>query len=309
MRKNALTICCFVCAFGAFGAFFRWLQNQIAVDHETGVMNPSILNVLVPAIIIAAAVVFYFVIRSKMGKCVFSSDMYETFRGTTRFLYVAAWIVGAVMIIGGLAAMLGARFDPQAGMIKLISLLAILTGASFPSICSTAKKRMAPGIVSTFSAIPILMLVIWLIACYMRNSSIPNVWSYAIEIIAVCAAIVAFYSVAGYSFGKPRPYASLYSAMLGAFMCCVTLADSRYFGLQMIVFAAAAMLLMYCWMIVSNMREAEYSAPAAAKAAAEALARTEEAEEEPEPAAEEVIAPGLEIASDEPTLQAPERKD
>ena len=57
--KVPLILSCYVCALGAFGAFFRWLQMQVARDAETGMMNPSILNILVPLTIICAAVLFY----------------------------------------------------------------------------------------------------------------------------------------------------------------------------------------------------------------------------------------------------------
>jgi len=46
--NDALIMLCYTCAFGAFGAFFRWLQMQVARDTETGMINPSILNILLP---------------------------------------------------------------------------------------------------------------------------------------------------------------------------------------------------------------------------------------------------------------------
>ena len=55
--NDALIMLCYDCALGAFGAFFRWLQMQVARDSETGLINPSIVNFLLPAVIIAAAVV------------------------------------------------------------------------------------------------------------------------------------------------------------------------------------------------------------------------------------------------------------
>ena len=64
--KAPLILTCYVCALGAFGAFFRWLQMQIAMDAETGMMKPGVLNVLVPLTIICAAVVFYLRLK-KLG--------------------------------------------------------------------------------------------------------------------------------------------------------------------------------------------------------------------------------------------------
>lgn len=308
MRRNALTICCFVCAFGAFGAFFRWLQTQIAVDAVTGVQKPGMLNAMVPLVTIAAAVVFWFIIRGKMETCVFGSNMYDTFRGTTSVYEVMYWVIGCIMMLGGLISLVSIRQDPQNFSYKLIALLAIATGATFPAICNTRKKHFSPGLISTFATLPMLLYVIWLIGCYKRNASIPNVWSYCIEIIAVCAAIIAFYYMAGYPFGSPRPFAGLYSSMIAAFLCLTTLADNRYFGMQVILLGTVAMLLMYCWMIVSNMRSAEETAASAAKAAADAVAKPEPAPE-PEPKKEEPVIPaGLEVNLDEPTIEAPARK-
>lgn len=310
MRKNALTICCFVCAFGAFGAFFRWLQNQISLDAATGMQKPGMLNVIVPLVIIAAAAVFWFLIRGKMETCVFASDMYATFRGTTAVFGIASWIIGAIMAMGGLVTFIGIRQELQAGAFIFAAIMAVVTGLTFPAICNTAKKHYAPGLVSTFATMPIVMFTVWLVGCYMRNSSIPNVWSYCIEIIAVCTMIIAFYYIAGYSFGSPRPYASLYSGMIAAFMGLTTLADNRYFGMQLIIIGSVAMLLMYCWMIVGNMRDAEVVADKAAKAAAAAVSEPEFTPVPKEAASEEepVIAAGLEINLNEPTIEAPARR-
>lgn len=304
MRKNALITCCFVCALGAFGAFFRWLQNQLAFDTETGMINPSLWNIMVPLVIAAAAVIFYFIIRKFLVGLTAPTEMYATFRGTTFFHPIAAWIIGGIVAIGGIATLFGAGDDVQPGALTFIGIMMIIAGISFPSICTAAKRHLAPGLVSVFSAIPIIVFTLWLIACYVRNASIPNVWKYGVEIITVCVIIVAFFYNAGVAFGKPEPVKALYFSMLGAFLCLLSLADSRIFGLQMIVFGTALMLLMYCWMIVSNMRKQEVSAEPIEEKAAEP---EEKAEPVKENDTEPVIPAGEKVVTDEPTIQAPDR--
>lgn len=299
-RKNALSICCYVCAFGAFGAFFRWLQNQIAVDHTTGVLKPSMWNVLVPVIIIAAAAVFYFIIRRRMETNVFATGIHETFRATTALHDYVAWFVGIIVMLGGLMLMISSRLDALAGAYRFIGILAILTGLTFPSVCTASRRHLSPNLVSIFSVIPIAMYCLWLITCYRCNASIPNIYSFCIEIIAVCAIIVALYNIAGYPFGVPKPYASLYSSMLAAFMCLMTLADNRYFGMQLILFGTAAMLLMYSWMIVGNMKTAEDSSAKAAAAAGAAIKNPPE----PEISEDTVIPAGADMSGAEPTRRA-----
>lgn len=302
MRKNALIICCFVCAFGAFGAFFRWLQNQLAFDAVTGMLNSSMWNAMVPLILVATAAVFFFLIRKVLGGLAAPTEMYDTFRGTTFFHPIAGWIIGGITAIGGIVTIFSTSLDPQSGALTVIGLLTIVTGISFPSICTAAKKHFSPNLISVFSALPVLVFTLWLVTCYIRNSSIPNVWRYGIEVITISVIIIAFYYNAGFAFGKPRPHMALYTSMLGAFLGLVSLADSRVIGLQIILFGASAMLLMYCWMIVSNMREPDKNEPVAE-------VKPEEPEKEPEaePASEDdpVIPAGEKVVTAEPTIQAP----
>ncbi|MDO4816593.1 MAG: hypothetical protein Q4A83_08370 [Bacillota bacterium] len=306
MRKNALIICCFACAFGAFGAFFRWLQNQLAFDAVTGMLNSSMWNILVPLTLVATATVFFFLIRKVLGGLAAPEEMYDTFRGTTFFHPIAAWIIGGITAIGGVVTIFSSSLDPQSGALTVIGLLAIVTGISFPSICTAAKKHFSPNLISVFSALPILMFALWLVTCYIRNASIPNVWKYGIEIVAISVIILAFYYNAGFAFGKPKPKMALYTSMLGSFMGLVSLADSRAIGMQIILFGASAMLLMYCWMIVSNMREPDESEAAEEPKPEES---EKEAEAEPTEENETVIPAGEKVVTAEPTLQAPTHRD
>ena len=57
MQKKALELSCYVAGAGAFGVFLRWLQVMIAFNDQ-GLVDRSAFNVLVPAFVIAAAVVF-----------------------------------------------------------------------------------------------------------------------------------------------------------------------------------------------------------------------------------------------------------
>ena len=57
MQKKPLEITCYVAGAGAFGVFFRWLQDQLAFD-EAGLNEKSVFNFLVPLLVIAAALLF-----------------------------------------------------------------------------------------------------------------------------------------------------------------------------------------------------------------------------------------------------------
>ena len=258
MRKNALIICSYTCAIGAFGAFFRWLQNQICYEVETRTMSSSVFDILIPLVIIAAAVAFYVLIKKHFESgLVPPAKLYEMFHGTTLIYPIAFWVLSAVMVLGGIITMMSVRFDPQATLYTIIGLLAIFSGVGFPLICTCAKHRYAPSFISILMTIPVVMLCLWLVASYRQNATIPSVSVYSIEILALCACIAAFFFTSGYAYGRVMPVECMLSTMFAAFMCFMTLSDARNVGLQFVICSCAGMLIVENWMLISNSHEKE----------------------------------------------------
>ena len=155
---DALIMLCYTCAFGAFGAFFRWLQMQVARDTETGLINPSILNILLPLLIVAAAVVLW--LRSKKltdDETVFPTGMSEALRGLSLLYIIFAWIIAALAVLGGILTIAETSLDNLRSMYVIIAALAMLSGLSFPLICSASRSHYSPSLVSVFMTIPILI--------------------------------------------------------------------------------------------------------------------------------------------------------
>lgn len=305
--KNAMTITSFVCGFGAFGAFFRWLQTQAAFDAATGLIKGSILNILIPLLILGACAVFYTQLK-KLKTAGFepTDNMYATFRGKSIFFLILTWVIAAFLVLGGLLSLLGTAAYLRTGLDTTIALLAVFTGICFPMICTTGRARYAPQMVCIFMTLPIILFCLWLISCYKLNANNPNIWRYAVEILAVCSIIVAFYYSAGYPYGKVQPWKAMFATMLGAFMCFMTLADNRQAGAELIMIGTAGMLLMENWMMVSNMPHVDKPAQEERTSAeSEAAAETENIIPNGD---EEIIPAGQEPTIPEPTKQAPERK-
>lgn len=302
--NDALIMLCYTCAFGAFGAFFRWLQMQVARDTETGMINPSILNILLPLLIVAAAVVLWLRTRKLTDdQTVFPTGMSEALRGLSILYIIFAWIIAALAVLGGIMTIVETSLDSLRTMYVLVAVLGMLSGLSFPLICSASRSHYSPSLMSIFMALPILMYCVWLIASYRSNANNPNVWMFAIEILAICCAILALFYVAGYAFGRPDPHKACYLSLLGAFMCITTLADSRHMGLELIILATVGMLLMYSWLIIKN-RCAKEDLPSEA----EKIASPEPETKSDDEAEDTVIEPGPDEAAPEPTIEAPVRK-
>ena len=89
--------------------------------------------------------------------------------------------------------------------------------------------------------------------------------------------------------------------MMGAFLGIVTLADSRYLGLQLILLGSVGMLIMENWLLIQNRADKADEAEVSPSPAAAAVKAEEPAQDDaPEPAE----------ASDvpEPTIEAPAKK-
>lgn len=258
MRKNALTICCYICAIGAFGAFFRWLQNQICYDAVTNTMKGGGWGIFILLVMLAAFAVFYMLIKKLFDQnLVPPTKLYEVFHGTTVIFPIAFCIIAVILVLGGISTMLATRFDKQAGLYTIVGMLAIFTGVGFPLICTCAQKRYNPKFISVLMTLPVLLFAFWLIVSYRQNATIPSVGVYSIEIVTICACIVAFFFTSGYAYGVVKPVESMISTMFAAFMCFMTISDSRYFGLQLIIVGTAGMLIAENWMLISNMHEKE----------------------------------------------------
>lgn len=217
---------------------------RVARDTETGMINPSILNILLPLLIVAAAVVLWLRTRKLTDdQTVFPTGMSEALRGLSILYIIFAWIIAALAVLGGIMTIVETSLDSLRTMYVLVAVLGMLSGLSFPLICSASRSHYSPSLVSIFMALPILMYCVWLIASYRSNANNPNVWMFAIEILAICCAILALFYVAGYAFGRPDPHKACYLSLLGAFMCITTLADSRHMGLELIILATVGMLL------------------------------------------------------------------
>ena len=106
------------------------------------------------------------------------------------------------------------------------------------------------------ASMPIVLLAFWLIVSYKVNIINPTVSAYAIEILALCAALIAFYELAGFAYGRPKAIRSIFWSQFAAFLCITALPDDRTGGQQLMLAAIAGMLLFQSYLTASNIRPA-----------------------------------------------------
>ena len=259
LRKKALEICCYVAGAGAFGVFVRWLQVMMAFNEE-GLVDKSFFNFAVPAFCIAAALVFLrFVDKLRLQRYYLPGDFYEALNNEHKLYTLLRWLIGLVMSIGGVMLLISAETDKNAEFLQILAVMAIVNGLAFPlHLTSANKPHAAVPKLSCFCAFwPILMFCMWLVSIYKINAINSVVWAYAPEVITHIIAINAFYHIAGFSYGCPNPWRSLFFCMTGCAMCILVIADERYMGMQLMYGSTAAMLLMYTWIMVANLQQTD----------------------------------------------------
>ena len=264
MRKNALIISCYVCVAAAFGAFFRWIQKQAAFEADTGLVIPgSIWNTIAAVVCLAAAAGLLAVVLGLKKQGFTPPDSCETaFRGLLPLTNYCGWLFAALMIAGGVLLLVMAGMDRYHTLLRLLALLAVLTGAAYVYVLAAPYKKREPAMLCLCTSLPALLCCYWLVVSYKLHGTEPSAWSFGFEILALSAAAVAFYYLARYAFNRVRTYRTLFFTLLGAFLCLVTLGDERYFAMKLMFLGCAGMLVLSAWLIVSNMRAAPPEVPA-----------------------------------------------
>ena len=258
MQKKTLEINCYVLGAGAFGVFFRWLQDQMAFNEE-GLADPSVFHVLVPLFILAAAGLFLrFVDKARNQRYYLPESFSEALRNEGRLFAAIRYTAGAVMALGGIVLFATSEVEKEAFMLRILSLLAFLSGISYPLLLNEANREKPRLRLCCLCALaPVLLFAFWLVTSYKINSINSVLWAYAIEIVAIIVALLSFFRMAGFPFGCPNPWRAIFFAMLGTAMCIMALADSRTLGMQMIFAGAAIMLLLYNWIMIHNLLRKE----------------------------------------------------
>lgn len=258
----ALRIACYTGGAGAFSVFCRWLQLQIAFN-EDGLPDPSFWNIAVPLVILAAGFLFLrFVDQFRNERYTVSSDFSVALYNDGRFYNLIRWLLGGMMAVGSLALLASCETDPNALFYRIEAAVGVLAGVSFP-LCLREANEESPRYrrACLCSAAPILLFAVWLVTCYKVNSINGILWAYAIEIIAGCFTLMAFFYAAGFPFCSPSPWRSLFFSMFGAFLCLTCLAEERYFGQQLMLLSSAGMLMYYNWVIIANFRRKSAEKP------------------------------------------------
>ena len=244
--KKSLELACYIGGAGAFGVFLRWLQLQLAFN-ELGLPDPSVFHIGLILYAVAAAFVFLYFVNRYEKQRLYLPDEFPTAFSNTGKLYLAARIVAGLLICAG-------------GALLYMQVEADRNSTDYHFLWMTfANRDPQPGtwLLCVLSFVPMLFLAAWMVICYKINTINSVIWSFGPEMVAVGAAMFAFFRLGGYVFGRPKWKHTLFSCMLATMLCITCLADERYLGMQVIFVGLAASLLYCCWVMVKNLQKGE----------------------------------------------------
>ena len=270
MQSKAYRLTGFAAVASAVGFLLRWLQGIQIIDEETGLARRGAgisAVVMVFIVLVAGALAFAAYRFGKYG----TPEKPESALETKNFLHRAVNIVPSVLLgICGLVQLLQADAAHWGeGQILLRRILGVLTlCAAYGSFLISAGVQRKDRRRSCQIGAVLLILFggVWLIAIYKSVASNPVIWSFAVEVLAVCAALLAYYHLAGYFFEEPTPRRSIFYCFLGAFLCVMAAVDEHTLG-ESVCFASVALhLLALGYTLTVNLGRQEESAPDASDA-------------------------------------------
>ena len=253
--SKPLEVSCYVIGAGAFGVFFRWMQLQLA--YENGLPEKSVWHFFVLLLIGAAAgTFFYFIRKQEKEHLAVPKDFFEALHNEGKLYTVIRWLTGLIMVAGSALLFSQSEVDSDATFLRVLSVLGMLTGISFPLYLTCANKPHVTknATLTLLSLIPILLFGTWLLTAYKRNSINPIVWNYVIEVLTLIVDAFAFFRLAGFAYGVPDGKRSMFYSMWGAMLSLLCLADNRHLGQQVLFFAIALMLTLANWIMIANLQ-------------------------------------------------------
>ena len=264
MQKKALELSCYVAGAGAFGVFLRWLQVMIALNDQ-GLVDRSAFNVLVPAFVIAAAVVFLrFLNQDERNHLYVPDDFSAALNNDYRVFGILNWLAGVIVLAGALALLAKSETDKFVRFLRVLSAMAAVSAVSAPLLLELARREeKRKSFLCLVSLPPIVLFAAWLIYLYRINSINSVLWSYVPEMVTVVVVMFAYARIAGFAFDTAKPLRARFDCMMGAVLCLMCLADDRHTGMQLMLAGTAVQLMLYNWAMVCNLQERK-AAPQAA---------------------------------------------
>ena len=198
MRKNALTLTCTACVFGAFGVFCRWIQGMSAFEENGLYRSGNVWGIILIAMYLAAAAslfgfALYFKRREKLAS---PPELGLAIAGNTRLGLPVAAVMALAMAGGSVMLLVTAGGEEFAKLLRLLALLGLACAAGFMGMAGSMNRPSPRGSalevgLCLASALPVAFCCFWLVVSYRQDAATIVVWSFAPEILALSVSLLA----------------------------------------------------------------------------------------------------------------------
>lgn len=258
MQKTALTLTVSTLVLGIFGAFLRWLQTMNAFEQETGFPVPgagtTVVFLIYSVLVIAAFCVVTCVWLGRFGR---GTDAARALRCGSIVPLVLGWVFCAAMAAASFVLLFSAAQSRYPLGQRLFGAFGILAAISIPFLFGKKGGSGAGAVGRSAAVVLTLFYCYWMVFCYKLNSEDPILWNFALEILAVAAATVAFYFIATFFFGTGHGVRALIAVELAIYFNIATLFEERSTAMNVLLGVTAAVLLLLEYLLIANMTEAE----------------------------------------------------
>lgn len=242
MRKDNLTIIGVTAVGGAFALFVRWLQNGAVFDPQTGLATPNAAVSWVLAALCIAVAAIQLVLSLRLRYRLAEAEAPVSSGALQLLTRIVRLVLSALSIVGGVLMLLSALRAEQTVLLICLAILALGTGLGMLWLSLRASGRSSAHCLCY--AVPIIFYCLWLIVVYKDNASNSTLWSFCMEILAICAGILAWFFSAGRVFDNPQPTKAIFFSQLAAFLGILLLADTLPLGTHLLLLCPMLFLLL-----------------------------------------------------------------
>ena len=251
MQKDALKIVLVTAVSAVFGAFLRWLQLLNAFDAESGLFARGAKTTPVLAVyMLLAAALFAAVAYLLRREYAASSDPAEAFAAPEKLKNTAGLVCAVLAAVVGVVLMLSASNMPHPGFERVFAAGCIFAAAALPLFLSGngGVRGVGGSVITVFFAL-------WLVYSYRCSAEDPALWKFLPEVLAILSAMLAWFHLTAYSYGRAKPFSALFWVQAAAFLNIVTLSDERGALRQVLFLLTAAIMLAAEYLLCRNLRQ------------------------------------------------------
>ncbi len=258
MQKQAIKITGFAAVAGALGFLLRWMQGLQIYDPQTGLPDRwAGINFWLVAVLVLTA--------AGLAAWLWTWREHIMPRGPGALvgrspLHTILGSLGALaLLVSGLVMVFAARQYLFPGFRVILGALTVAGAFCAMELLIQGGKLGWEKPRQFFSVILTLLGCFWMVVIYKENAMDPVIWRFAMEILAVCAATLAFYYIAGYHFGQENPLRTIFFCLLGMSLCMVCVID-EHIAADALAYGGVALLLgVWGFVLTANLQSPKKS--------------------------------------------------